>query len=518
MMMVGRTPILDRPQQVSVSVVGEGSVTSMPMGIDCEPTCTADFEPMSTVTLTANPDAMSVFEEWGGDCSGSGTCSLVIDGPKNVSARFSLHGAVRWVNQVSFTGNDLIDDIAVDQDGNVIVAGTASPGDESDIFVAKYSPATGDTVWMQHFATLNPAAFETWGDMALDASGNVYVTGGIQGNGTTVTFAPGHTAVGDVFQNILVMRLSGTDGSIEWVRTWGGSSVDRGTAIAVSGADVYVAGNTSSVPSNFDSQSINGQTGQGFLARASATDGACAQVRTIPGTVDLNALAVDGNNVLLGGNVRSALSLGGCGVTPTATGNDGLLAMFTGSNLGCTWAKNFGSNTSGEDTLVNAVAAFPNGGGWAVVGRFRGSLGGLTSGSVGSMGGFDAYAAHLAIDGTHQWSFHYGGAGDETASSVATTPAGNVVFAGAFVDSITFGSHTVTGTQDAYVTRMSSAAIPTHEWAVSLGGSEADAALDVATAADGTVVVTSSFSGMTTVGTESLASQQIDNWVASLVR
>jgi hypothetical protein len=154
-----------------------------------------------------------------------------------------------------------------------------------------------------------------------------------------------------------------------------------------------------------------------------------------------------------------------------------------------------------EDAFVSSAASFGNGAGWVISGSFEGSLSGLTSNSLGSMGLFDAYAARLALDGTHQWSFRYGGANSENASAISTTPDGSVVFVGSFNGSISFGAHTVNGTLNAYATRMSpSLTNPTHEWAVSLGGSEADTPWGVATAADGSVYLTSSFSGMTTVG------------------
>jgi hypothetical protein len=398
----------------------------------------------------------------------------------------------------------------------VIVAGLAAPGEELDFFVAKYSSVTGQTMWMQHFVTLNPAAFETFGGMALDAAGNVYIAGGIQGNGTAVTYAPGHTAIGDLFHNIVALRLNGADGSVAWVKHWGGSAQDRAYGIAVSGSDVYIHGTTSSNPSTFDSHTLAGSVNMPYILRASAATGTVAQVRALQGSI--NAIAVNGNNVLLGGAVAGMFSIDGvCGGTPTASGSDGYLLMLTGSSLSCTWSRHFGSNTAGEDTFVRSVASFADGS-WAVAGTFEGSISGLTSTSLSSAGAFDALAIRLAIDGTHQWSFRYGGTGSESVQSVATSTEGNVLLAGNFTGDITFGAHTVSGTNNVFVTRMSTAAVPTHEWAVSLGGAEGDSASDIAVAADGYVFASGTFSGMTTIGTTSLAAQQSDAWVAGLVR
>jgi hypothetical protein len=42
------------------------------------------------VTLTANPDPGGTFVAWGGDCSGNGDCTLIMNTDKNVSASFSV--------------------------------------------------------------------------------------------------------------------------------------------------------------------------------------------------------------------------------------------------------------------------------------------------------------------------------------------------------------------------------------------------------------------------------------------
>ncbi len=61
---------------VSVSKIGTGSgnVTSNPAGIDCGSDCTNPYQ--GSVTLTAMPNADSVFEGWSNGCAGSSTCVL----------------------------------------------------------------------------------------------------------------------------------------------------------------------------------------------------------------------------------------------------------------------------------------------------------------------------------------------------------------------------------------------------------------------------------------------------------
>jgi hypothetical protein len=74
---------------VSKAGAGNGTVTSTPGGINCGANCSAFFAGDSTPTLTATPNAGSVFTGWSGSCSGTGTCNLSMNGQKNVTATFA---------------------------------------------------------------------------------------------------------------------------------------------------------------------------------------------------------------------------------------------------------------------------------------------------------------------------------------------------------------------------------------------------------------------------------------------
>jgi CSLREA domain-containing protein len=86
---------------VTVSLTGNGTVTSAPGGIDCPTSCEASFR--GTVVLTATPGPGQVFTGWGGACSGTTTtCDLNVSAAQQVSAAFAP--APTFPVTVSITG------------------------------------------------------------------------------------------------------------------------------------------------------------------------------------------------------------------------------------------------------------------------------------------------------------------------------------------------------------------------------------------------------------------------------
>lgn len=74
---------------LTVSKTGEGTITSIPASVSCGSICSSSFLSGSTVSLIAQPDFGFVFTGWSGACSSTGTCALMMDGDKSVSASFT---------------------------------------------------------------------------------------------------------------------------------------------------------------------------------------------------------------------------------------------------------------------------------------------------------------------------------------------------------------------------------------------------------------------------------------------
>jgi hypothetical protein len=82
-------PIQDQLQVTkSGTGAGAGTVTSLPGGIACGAACAAAFARGTGVQLHAQPGAAARFVGWSGACSGTSDCTLTIQGPAAVDARF----------------------------------------------------------------------------------------------------------------------------------------------------------------------------------------------------------------------------------------------------------------------------------------------------------------------------------------------------------------------------------------------------------------------------------------------
>jgi len=84
---------------------GSGTVTSRPDGIACGDDCSATFAEDREVTLTQTADEGSVFSGWsGGDCRGTGDCTVALNESLEVKATFDLAPAEDFTLTTSTSG------------------------------------------------------------------------------------------------------------------------------------------------------------------------------------------------------------------------------------------------------------------------------------------------------------------------------------------------------------------------------------------------------------------------------
>ena len=78
-----------QPLTVTLDGASYGTVSSTTAGITCGTDCTESYERGTTVQLRATQASQGFFVGWSGACTGTGTCTLTMNGSKAVTATFS---------------------------------------------------------------------------------------------------------------------------------------------------------------------------------------------------------------------------------------------------------------------------------------------------------------------------------------------------------------------------------------------------------------------------------------------
>lgn len=234
----------------------------------------------------------------------------------------------QWAKNAGNTASENASGIATDNLGNSYVCGyyfsssftigtaTLTNNGNYDLYIAKYDNS-GNPIWARSFGgTFDDNA----NAVAIDASGNVYVTGFFISptmvcGTTTLT----NSAAGDIF----ILKFD-SSGNLIWAKNMGDGGTNQGNAIATDGSgNVFITGQYNSTTLTFGTYTL-----------------------TSNGNDDMFVAKYDGN-----GNVMWALSAGdnfsdvGNGITCDATGNVFVTGYFKSSTMAL-----------GTTTLVNASA------------------------------------------------------------------------------------------------------------------------------------------------------------------
>lgn len=79
---------------LTVVTSGAGTVIGSPAGINCGTDCSEDYEIGTAVTLAAHPAPGFLFAGWGGACTDTAPCEVIMDAPKEVTATFVQAGSL----------------------------------------------------------------------------------------------------------------------------------------------------------------------------------------------------------------------------------------------------------------------------------------------------------------------------------------------------------------------------------------------------------------------------------------
>ena len=96
---------------------GDGKITSVPLGIDCEPACSDTFIVGTPVRLTALPYDGSVFAYWSGGCAGTTeTCDLIMTDDITVATHFVPYGTKEYKLKVKRVHKNQGDGMVISND------------------------------------------------------------------------------------------------------------------------------------------------------------------------------------------------------------------------------------------------------------------------------------------------------------------------------------------------------------------------------------------------------------------
>ncbi|MET0793287.1 MAG: SBBP repeat-containing protein [Polyangiaceae bacterium] len=320
-------------------------------------------------------------------------------GSDAVVRKLDAHGATLWTRQFGTPSDDYASGVALDASGNVYVTGTtygslegASAG-TADGFLRKLD-GSGATLWTKQFGTLGPDS-----PRALVVAGsNAYVAGS--------TYPTGNQNSGDPFG-----RKFDASGATSWMQEFGGADEDEAFAVAVDGSgNVYVAGYT------FDLIPASTQGQRDAFVRKLDPSGSTLWTRQF-GTSDddyVYAAAVDGNGNLYLAGLTYGVLLSGGGMPP-----DAFVRKFdtSGATL---WTRQFGS----LDADYGIALGLDGTNNLYVAGTTYGALGGPNAGQE------DVFVRKLDAAGTTLWTKQVGTSKDESTQGAAVSATGTVYVVG----------------------------------------------------------------------------------------
>lgn len=352
-------------------------------------------------------------------------------------AKYDIEGAVIWAVSAGGGSWDMASGMVCDAEGNIFITGyitnSAYFGDKvistaggQDVFVAKLN-SSGTWLWVNTGGGLANDAAQS---LALDDSGNIYVAGVSSGSGTYGAYTTSVFGAKD----ILVAKLD-SSGNWLWAVTAGGAYDDQCQALAIDSRGFPVlAGRVKGNAIFGGGQSHGNNFINAFLATMNPS-GSWLQVNRIVSNhwVDIKGLALDPSGyIYVSGGFAGSWTYGSINLTADIMG-DCFLAKFDHLNNDCLWVKQAGNEADdwGGPVAVKASGEVY----WAGYFIYQLQLGDFTI-PYNSSG--DIFLARLSPEGDYQWAGHVGGICEDYPYAMVLDPQERICLAGAYTGEMYF--------------------------------------------------------------------------------
>jgi uncharacterized protein (AIM24 family) len=424
-------------------------------------------------------------------------------------------------NTFGATGSDAGRAIAVDASGNVFVTGqfhqvgnfggTPTPNSGFNGFLVKYN-SSGVFQWVQTIVGSSNAG----NGIDVDANGNVFVTGDFHG---TVNFDGISKTSVDGSADIFVAKYNGS-GVIQWVQTAGGSSFDAGADITIDASgNAFVTGYFQET-ANFGAVSKTSAGSTDIFVAKYNSSGVLQFVQTAGGTgFDIGSgIAVDGSGKpIVTGYFQETANFGAISKTSTGSG-DIFVAKYDPVGVSWSWVQTAGGTSfdNGDGVAVDASGSI------FISGHFQGTAD-FNGTSKTSVGDSDIFVAKYNNSGTVQWVQTAGGTSLDSSSEIALDTSGNVFITGSFEETASFGniSKTSAGNADIFVTKYDNSGAV--QWVQTAGGtsspiSVSDRGTGIVVDANGNAFITGYFVGTANFGAISKTANAFEDFFVARIQ
>jgi len=466
-------------------------------GIDssCTPIYTAGINETSWVDTTKVKGTAYCYKIYSFDTSGNYSEGAIITAPA------LNRGDYIWDWTAGGSGDDIVYDIDIDNQGNIYLAGyfksltidfgggiRTNAGD-NDIFIVKLD-SNGNYLWDR---TIGGSMSDMGYGISIDSQNNIYIAGRFESS--DINFGGGNRTSSGLY-DIFIVKFN-SNGDYIWDKKIGGTNHDVGYELICYGDYIYLIGYYMSSPINFGGGNRNALESYDIFLLKIKNDGSYVWDYTRPdsggGYDSCSGLNLDKlNNIYIagqfGGTGSFNINFGG-GARTSVNDYDIFIAKFDNNGI-YQW-----DYTKGGNGLDRAYRIYSDSNGDVYTcGYFNSTninFGGGTRVNAGS-GTYDLYLLKLSSNGTYLWDYTKGSIGNDTAYDVVIDSLNNVYICGGYYGNVDFGGSARNAVHsDVYIVMLDSNG--TYLWDYTVGGDDYDAAGNIVLDNSGSIYIRGNF-------------------------